>query len=267
MDLNPADDVFLQDDAGLTIAQHALRCNQAFQACMAAPQITYDPTIMEDQMARFTLWAANMDVFGPPNVSFDYRLRYSPVVVEILHQLLDVILNTLVFFSQLFLLSNAVRRSAKIARADKIAGYKADEKTNNAIEELRLYTACYIRFRFPHAPEALCSVLVEANALRLRRLCYQRAHRKRVALSAQRPPPAAVVKVQLPKAVPRVPAVHFASRTPPKLGAFHGKPTPPSVPPAPTTHATTAQQTAVRAFYNGTKTEAPRAKSVAVNNK
>ncbi|KAJ3498368.1 hypothetical protein NLG97_g1175 [Lecanicillium saksenae] len=307
MDLNPnGDDVFLQDDKELTIAQHALRCSQAFQACMDSPQTTHDPTILEDQMARFALWTSNMDVFKSPNVSLDYRLRYSPMVVEILHQLLDVILNTLTFLkpsersaetpttkrrrtsesgraevtetfdyssatdsegeqgegrvslitytiggtvSQLFRLSNAVRRSAKIARADKISGYKADEKTNNAIEELRLYTACYIRFRFPHAPQALCS----------------RAHRKRVALSAQHPPTA--VKVQRPKVVPHVPVVRFTSSMPPNLRAVNGQPTPPSVPPAPTTHATTAQQTAVRAFYDGTKTETPRAKSVAVNSK
>lgn len=345
MELIPPDDVFLQDDIGLTIAQHALQCSQAFQEYMTNPQTTHDPTIMDDQMARFTLWASNMDVFGPPNVSWDYRLRYSPTVVEIIHQLLDVILNTLTFckssprcisakyiflsncvhmlvrpidksvetpttkkrrtsesgraevtetfdyssdtdsqedqgeksvslitytiggtVSQLCLLSNAVRRSAKIARADKIAGYKADEKTNNAIRELRLYTECYIRFRFPGATEALCSALVEANALRLRRLCYQRAHRKRVALSVQRPQEA-VVKVELPRVPSHAPTVQFSSSMPSKPGASHKNVAAPSVPPTPTTHATTAQQTAVRALYEGPMTEVPRAKSVAVNSK
>ncbi len=345
MELSPPDDVFLQDDTGLTIAQHALQCSQAFQECMASPQTTHDPTIMDDQMARFTLWASNMDVFGPPNVSLDYRLRYSPTVVEIIHQLLDVILNTLSFceffprrkssslcfclidvhilvkpmdksvetpttkkrrtsesgraevtktidyssdtdsegdqggrsvslitytiggtVSQLCLLSNAVRRSAKITRADKIAGYKADEKTNNAIRELRLYTECYIRFRFPGATEALCSALVEANALRLRRLCYQRAHRKRVALSFQRPQKG-VIKVGLPRVPSRAPAVHFGLSMSSKPGALHGTSASPSIPPAPTTHATTAQQTAVRALYESPMTEVPRAKSVAVNSK
>lgn len=90
-------DVFLQDKAGLTIAQHARQCSEAFQQYLDAPKITHDPTIMDDQRARFTLWASNMDVFGPPNVSLDYLLRFSPTLVEIIHQLLDVVLDTLTF--------------------------------------------------------------------------------------------------------------------------------------------------------------------------
>lgn len=89
--------------------------------------------------------------------------------------------------SQLCLLSDAVRRSAKIARADTVAGYTSDEKTNNAVQELRIDTEKKIRPQFPNATEALRTALIEANALRLRRLCYQRAHRP-VALSLQRPP-------------------------------------------------------------------------------
>ncbi|KAI0873177.1 hypothetical protein GGS24DRAFT_502072 [Hypoxylon argillaceum] len=50
---------------------------------------------MDDQLARFTLWALDMDVYGPLNVSLDYRLRFSPIVVKIIHQLLEVICDTL----------------------------------------------------------------------------------------------------------------------------------------------------------------------------
>lgn len=89
------EDVFLQDDLGMTIAEHALQCNDLFKKYMSMPEITPDPTLMDDQLARFTLWASNMDVFGPLNVSLDYRLRYSPTVVDIIHQLLGVICNAL----------------------------------------------------------------------------------------------------------------------------------------------------------------------------
>lgn len=95
MGLDSMEDVFLQDDLGPTIAEHALQCSHLFKKYMAMPQIAPDPTLMDDQLARFTLWASNMDVFGPLNVSLDYRLRYSPTVVEIIHQLLDVICNSL----------------------------------------------------------------------------------------------------------------------------------------------------------------------------
>jgi hypothetical protein len=89
------EDVFLQDGLCPTIAEHATQCNSLFYRYMVVPEIVPDPTVMDDQLARFTLWASNMDVYGPLNVSLDYRLRFSPTVVEIIHQLLDVICDTL----------------------------------------------------------------------------------------------------------------------------------------------------------------------------
>ncbi|KAM0667768.1 hypothetical protein ACQRIU_003633 [Beauveria bassiana] len=149
MDLNPADDVFLQDDRGLTIAQHALRCSQAFETCLAAPQTTYDPTIMEDQMARFTLWTSNMDVFGPPNVSLDYRLRYSPTVVDILHQLLDVILNTLIFLTPCEKSARTPttkkRRTSESGRANvtKTVDHSSETDSEGDIGERNVYLTTY----------------------------------------------------------------------------------------------------------------------------
>lgn len=95
MELEPNDDVFLQENLGPSIAEHAMQCSNLFRKYMAMPGILPDPTVMDDQSARFTLWTSNMDVFGSPNVSLDYRLRFSPTVVEIIHQLLDVICDSL----------------------------------------------------------------------------------------------------------------------------------------------------------------------------
>ena len=89
------EDVFLQDGLCPTIAEHATQCNSLFHKYMVVPEIVPDPTVMDDQLARFTLWASNMGVYGPLNVSLDYRLRFSPTVVEIIHQLLDVVCDTL----------------------------------------------------------------------------------------------------------------------------------------------------------------------------
>ncbi|KAJ6438386.1 histone acetylation protein 2 [Purpureocillium lavendulum] len=237
------DDVFLQDDLCPTIAEHATRCNSLFHKYMAMPEVVPDPTVVDDQLARFTLWTKNMDVYGPLNVSLDYRLRFSPTVVEIIHQLLDVIHDTLSSLksieappririssrkrqrisehgdseisrrddddasdsdsdlnqeeknileitdtvggtvTRLFRLSNAVRKSAKANRARKIERYQDDEEANKAIGQLIHYTEAYICFRFQEAPPALRSALVKANALRLRRLYYQRSHRRRIDLS------------------------------------------------------------------------------------
>lgn len=163
--------------------------------------------------------------------------------------------------TRLFRLSNAVRRSAKANRARKIESYN-DKGANEAIDELRLYTRCYIEFRFPEAPEALRSALVEANAWRLRRLYYQRSHRRRIDMSIQRPPTTPAV-VQLPKMTGSPPAVRFAPSPLPKPETNSA----PGRSPAPVTNATTARQTAVAALYAKSTTEVPRAKSVLVNNK
>lgn len=89
------EDVFLQDDLGPTIAEHAAQCHSLFHEYMVMPGIVPDPTIIDDQLARLSLWASNMDVYGPLNVSLDYRLRFSPIAADIIHQLLDVICDTL----------------------------------------------------------------------------------------------------------------------------------------------------------------------------
>ncbi|KAB8074428.1 hypothetical protein BDV29DRAFT_191002 [Aspergillus leporis] len=280
------EDIFLQDDLCPTIAEHATQCNSLFHRYMIMPEIVPDPTIMDDQLARFTLWASNMDVYGPLNVSLDYRLRFSPTVVEIIHQLLDVICDTLTScndvdpaedniskitdivggtVTRLFRLSNAVRKSAKADRARKIERYRDDEEANNAIAELRLYTECYVRFRFPMAPDSLRSALVEANAMRLRRLYYQRSHRRRISLSVQNPQTTPTV-VQLPKIKESAPAVRFDSSVLPKPATTKKILGPAGPPPVPVTNATTARQSAVRALYAKSTTEVPRAKSVLVNN-
>jgi hypothetical protein len=168
--------------------------------------------------------------------------------------------------TRLFRLSNAVRKSAKANRARKIERYRDDEEANNAIAELRLYTECYIRFRFPMAPDSLRSALVEANALRLRRLYYQRSHRRRIDLSIQNPHITPTV-VQLLKIKESVPAVHFASRLLPKPATTNKTSGPAGPPLVPVTNATTARQTTVGALYAKSTTEVPRAKSILVNNK
>ncbi|KAK0710343.1 hypothetical protein B0T26DRAFT_679630 [Lasiosphaeria miniovina] len=265
-----------------------------------------------------------MDVWGPLNVSLDYRLRFSPTATDITHQLLDIICDTLLLsikakrvlttvkpiddrpphitsrkrqrisvqgssevtrrsnydtsdsesdvdpaeenilkvtetvggtITRLFRLSNAVRRSAKANRARKIESYN-DKDANKAIDELRLYTRCYIEFRFPEAPESLRSALVEANAWRLRRLYYQRSHRRRIDMSIQSSPTTPSV-VQLLKMTGSAPTVRFAPSPLSKPETNNA----PVRSPAPVTNATTARQTAVAALYAKSTTEVPRAKS------
>lgn len=161
--------------------------------------------------------------------------------------------------------SNAVRKSAKANWARKIEKYVDNEEVNTAVDEMRLYTECYIRFRFPMAPDSLRTALVEANAFRLRRLYYQRSHRRPIALSVQNPQ-TSPLDVQLPKAKENAPAIRFAPSVlakPATADKVSGQAGPP---PVPVTNATTARQTAVEAFYAKSTAEVPRAKSALVNN-
>ena len=144
--------------------------------------------------------------------------------------------------TRLFRLSNIIRKSAKVSKTCKIGEYRFDEEANNAITQLRLYTECYIRFRYPQAPDPLRSALVEANALRLRRLYYQRSHRRRIALSVQHPQ-ADPRSVQLPEIPDHAPAVRFASSVPQQPRAIDERSKPTGLPPAPITYATTARNT------------------------
>lgn len=87
--------VFPQDGLYPTIADHTTHCIALFQRYMIVLGLVLEITVIDDQRARFTLWASDMDIYGPLNASLDYRLRFSPTIVESIHQLLGVICDTL----------------------------------------------------------------------------------------------------------------------------------------------------------------------------
>jgi len=89
------EDVFAHDNPNSRIAKHAAKCQSLLQEYMARPEIVPDPAILDEQLARFSLWASNMDVYGHSNVSLDWRLRFSPTPADIVHQLLSLICDTL----------------------------------------------------------------------------------------------------------------------------------------------------------------------------
>lgn len=78
-----------------TIAEFAKRCIDAFEKSVAMPAIVKDPTLIEDQRTRFTLWALNMNVFGSLHCSLDYRLRYNMWLIDTIRQALKSIFDSL----------------------------------------------------------------------------------------------------------------------------------------------------------------------------
>jgi hypothetical protein len=132
------EDVFLRDDLSPTIAEHATQCQSLLHKYMVMPKIVSDPSIMDDQLARFSLWASNMDVYGPLNVSLDYRLRFSPTAADIIHQLLDIICETLLsceYFPHHFQMNRRMKTdesldNSEINRRPIITNFEQEETTH-----------------------------------------------------------------------------------------------------------------------------------------
>jgi len=162
--------------------------------------------------------------------------------------------------TRLFRLSNTIRKSSRTNRARKIKAYNVDEVTSKAVDGLRDYTRIFMKFRFPLAPEKLCSALVEANAMRLKRLHYQQSHGNRIDLGNVQIPdrPPAVI----PKAMMGASTLTPTPSVPPKLSTTSALST---YAPVPVTNATTAQQSRFAAMYADSTTDLLQTRSVAVN--
>lgn len=79
-------DVFLRKGQHPTIAEIATLCHFLFKEFV---------DIMDDQRVLFASWEKDMNVYAPFNLSLDYALRFSPIVVDEIHQILDHIGETI----------------------------------------------------------------------------------------------------------------------------------------------------------------------------
>ena len=81
-------------DVGLALISAKTRaCLVSFENCV---RISTDLDLqrqssLEDQSARFSIWASGMGVFAEPKVSLDHRLRGVPDVRNMVAGLLDVL--------------------------------------------------------------------------------------------------------------------------------------------------------------------------------
>lgn len=77
----------------LTISDAAQHCLDGFQSCldMAALIHSREVSLVEDQLARFSIWAANIKALGRGRDSLDHRLREAPDVQDIITGLLEAL--------------------------------------------------------------------------------------------------------------------------------------------------------------------------------
>lgn len=76
-----------------TIAGSANRCLQSFQQCLYQASLVHprELSMVEDQLARFSAWAASIGVFASGRASMDHRLRFAPEVQSIVVGLLEAL--------------------------------------------------------------------------------------------------------------------------------------------------------------------------------
>ncbi|KAF4626071.1 hypothetical protein G7Y89_g12090 [Cudoniella acicularis] len=199
-----------------TIAGDAELCLHSFQHCLQQsasihPRCT---SLVEDQLARFSVWTANIGVFAPGRASMDHRLREVPDVQDIVRGILDVLDDRIQNcsavlkaldnlhpgksgvaevvenenldrsvraianeISLLHRLLNTIRRASKHSqsvKAIKLFQIKDDEG-NDAEPFLQEVFASYIYDRFKGIGEAIRQRLASTMLLRRKRILYRRS--------------------------------------------------------------------------------------------
>lgn len=74
-----------------TVARSGNQCLRSFEQCYDLTASTHprEFSMVEDQVARFSTWAADIGVFSPGRASMDHRLRYAPEVQSVVIGLLE----------------------------------------------------------------------------------------------------------------------------------------------------------------------------------
>ncbi|KAI0968935.1 hypothetical protein F4678DRAFT_441993 [Xylaria arbuscula] len=196
-----------------TIAGRADSCFKAFQRCLDAAAAIHprELSLVEDQLARFSLWSSNIRVFVAGRGSLDYRLREAPdvqdAVVGVLealdHRVQDCLchINSLGSertdnflpavdenldraiqkianeISILHKFSNTIRRASKETHNYKAAkAFTIEDDEGNNVEPflLELFSN-NIHDRFPGASDNIRQRLADAMLMRRKRILYRRA--------------------------------------------------------------------------------------------
>ncbi|UKZ66232.1 uncharacterized protein TrAtP1_007406 [Trichoderma atroviride] len=202
-----------QDLPEITIADCASRCIESFKAWLheAASVHARELALVDNQLARFSLWTANVRVLDPGRGCLDFRLRDAfdvqdaivGVVEALNYRILSCtsILKTLgqvpsnrvlpainerfdsalqEIVKQITILhkfSNVIRRASRESQNLKAATiFKIEDDEGNDLEPcLKSVFAHHIRDRFPEVSDAIQERLVNTMLLRRKRVFYRRS--------------------------------------------------------------------------------------------
>lgn len=217
-----------------TIAHWTTQCLQSFQSCLNNAALVHprELSLVENQLARFSLWAANSMVFAKGRVSLDYRLREASDVHDVVVGLLEALNYRVKGCTDLLspeeapggsrrsvpgtvdqaldgisksigLLLRLLNTIRKACRA--VHNRKAEEKFRIQDEEgkdieshLREMFGNYIRERYPGASGKIQERLASTMLLRRKQILYRRSRYGTVIQPPQQPP----LEPQRPEIVP-----------------------------------------------------------------
>ena len=76
-----------------SIAETARKCARSFDNCLVQTDSLdiVQQSLVEDQLARFSIWASNIGIFAPQKASMDHRLREAPEIRIVVISLLDAL--------------------------------------------------------------------------------------------------------------------------------------------------------------------------------
>ncbi|KAI6764231.1 hypothetical protein HG530_008020 [Fusarium avenaceum] len=233
-----------------TIADCAKSCLESFQQCLndasKADKVTssliskLSLVRIEDQLARFSLWAANLRVFSTSRDSLDSRLREAADVkdaiigllqaldhhaktcarflicistqstsepveecLEDFNNALDELRNDITLLHKT---SNTIRQASKESQNIKAAEVFQirDDEGNNAEPFLRHLFSNYIRDRFPGTTEDIRERLVDTMLLRRKRILYRKERYGKTSIRLPQAVPKPVISHPRPEPIEEV---------------------------------------------------------------
>ncbi|KAI1427238.1 hypothetical protein F5Y12DRAFT_180747 [Xylaria sp. FL1777] len=209
-----------------TIAERTDSCFKSFQHCLneAATIHSRELSLVEDQLARFSLWSSNIRVFAAGRGALDYRLREAPDVQDAVVGVLEAldylvqdcsrIINSLGpgtsesvlaavdesldrslqrisnEISLLHRFSNTIRRASKETQSYKAAKtfMIKDDEGNNAEPFLLKLFSNHVRDRFPGASDEIRQRLASTMLMRRKRVLYSRSRYGKSIVRTQKVP-------------------------------------------------------------------------------
>ncbi|KAK2055146.1 hypothetical protein LY76DRAFT_550841, partial [Colletotrichum caudatum] len=207
----------------MALASYASGCLKSFQRCLEM-SVSIHPrerSLVDDQVARFSVWASNIGAFAPGRGSLDYRLREAIEVFDVVAGLLEalqyriqkyvlgtldqegsdspvMVIETLSValdgvrheITLLHKISNIIRRASKDTQNQKAAtSFQIRDDDGNDAEPLLLEVfRNQIRDRFFDIDEGLKERLARSMLTRRKRILYRRSRYNNLARKNRVPP-------------------------------------------------------------------------------